>query len=308
MFRRVVKLGNWVSLSFSFCRDRVFRAGSAQCCDAWVLWSLPNPGQTYARALVESIGFLTADCRPAPALASGLGPVHLLERRLEMVLHSRHSRGLRAFATSVLVCLGLGILPLSASAQEAADQAQTVSKLAVEPPTVLPSPDAAHPAPKTPASLTPSVTTPPPTADSQSVTTTSVADTGAADAISPIEARLNRLEKMMERVLSELQSQSVATNAPTQAIGGPSYPTQRSDSNLDSGAGLTLTGRAVSLSVLKKQRIDLLHEWKRWERQVQHDEKSFQDRLEEIDEEIAELPSARSTKTPTDEDSKRNAR
>ena len=82
---------------------RELQRAEEQCCDAWVLWALPNDGCAYARAILETVDFLDTDRRLAPALATGLGPTGLLERRFEMILHARPMRRL---TTNVNLALG----------------------------------------------------------------------------------------------------------------------------------------------------------------------------------------------------------
>src|SRR5262249_50660385 len=62
------------------------RETEEQCCDAWVVGSLPQAARPYALALLETVNFLTA-ARPAlPPVASGIGHRHLLQRRLRMIM------------------------------------------------------------------------------------------------------------------------------------------------------------------------------------------------------------------------------
>ncbi len=58
-----------------------------QCCDSWVLWTLPGAAEAYAEALVATAVFLSGPRMPWPVGATGVGRVRPLRRRLEMILH-----------------------------------------------------------------------------------------------------------------------------------------------------------------------------------------------------------------------------
>jgi beta-lactamase regulating signal transducer with metallopeptidase domain len=84
-----------------------------QCCDAWVVWALPDAVRSYARALLETVDFL-ADARPAlPPVASGLGYVRHLKRRLVMILNGPSTHRLSWPACLLALALGALILPAS---------------------------------------------------------------------------------------------------------------------------------------------------------------------------------------------------
>ena len=57
---------------------RFLHEAEEQCCDAWVVWTMPGSKRAYARTLLETIDFL-ADARPAlPLAASEFGTVATL--------------------------------------------------------------------------------------------------------------------------------------------------------------------------------------------------------------------------------------
>ena len=137
-----------------------------ECCDAWVVWALPQAVRDYARALVETVDFLSG-ARPAlPPAASGLGYVHHLKRRLTMILREPLYHRLSLPAALAVILFALLILPAGAH------------RLAAEttlPPAVAPvSQDASDDEDK------------PPSRD--------------------LDRRLRRLESQMDRVLRALES------------------------------------------------------------------------------------------------------
>ncbi len=322
---------------------RQLRRAEEECCDAWVLWALPAAAAVYARTILETVDFLTADYHPSPALASGLGPVHVLERRFEMILHTPPSHRVGSFAKTALLALALVVLPLSAGGQvvgepgkpEAAPTAETPkvpaatrlpdnSQQATEPTAVAdpaapvgvfqaaaePTAPVAAGGPAAPiavggstssGSTQPIATTAPAIADApQPVVvgagapaaagpTALPASAPSAEATRPedprfrrgnsTEDRLARLEQMMQMMLAERNGQLPRNHAPTAKL-------FRSGSADAMGNG----SAAVSLSELKKQRIDLEDELE-----------SIKDRMDKIDAQIAKLQSARSSKLPAND-------
>jgi hypothetical protein len=249
---------------------RELQRAEEQCCDAAVLRTLPASGCAYARAILQTIDFLATDrCRP-PMLATGLGPVHLLERRLEMILDARPTRHLPVAAQLFLVVAGLIVVPISAKGQLAAEPAAPAAPAAELRPAAAP---AAAPVAPVASPATVSVDVPGEAAPVLVTTAEpSVQFVGPGD----VEQRLQRLEKMMQEVLVELKGE----RAPRPRI-------RSSASTVTTGAFLSPARQShtSSLANLKKQRIDI-------EEQLE----SLQDRLTEIDDQIAKLQSDRAGK------------
>jgi beta-lactamase regulating signal transducer with metallopeptidase domain len=91
---------------------RELREAEELCCDAWVVSSLPEANRTYATALVETIDFLSAVRSPVPLLASGVGPISDLKRRLTMIMHGTTPRTLSWRGMVLVFGLGAFLLPL----------------------------------------------------------------------------------------------------------------------------------------------------------------------------------------------------
>jgi bla regulator protein blaR1 len=82
-----------------------------QCCDAWVVWTLPGAARTYARALLQTVEFL--DAQPAlPPVASGIGHVQSLKRRLRMIVQQPPCPQLSRLFHLGIAALGLLVLPV----------------------------------------------------------------------------------------------------------------------------------------------------------------------------------------------------
>lgn len=95
-----------------------------ECCDAWVVQTLPAAARAYARALIETVNFL-AEARPLlPPVASGLGYVPSLRRRIHMILREplRHRLAWPTRLAAVLFgCLVLPLAPQRLAAARADD-------------------------------------------------------------------------------------------------------------------------------------------------------------------------------------------
>ena len=69
----LVVLGLYWWCPLAWWAQRELREAEEECCDAWVMWLLPQAGRAYATALVETLDFL-AQARPAlPPAATGVG-------------------------------------------------------------------------------------------------------------------------------------------------------------------------------------------------------------------------------------------
>jgi beta-lactamase regulating signal transducer with metallopeptidase domain len=92
--------------------QRQLREAEEQCCDAWVLWALPEAAPNYAVALVETLAFLCHSRPTLPLGASGIEPMRLLKRRLSMIVQGHTPRRMSRPAFWAVVGLGLLLLPL----------------------------------------------------------------------------------------------------------------------------------------------------------------------------------------------------
>lgn len=91
---------------------RELREAEEQCCDAWVVSTLPNTGRTYASALLDTLDFLSTTQAAVPPLASGLGQIADLKRRLTMIMQGNTPRSLTWPGCLAVVTLGLTFLPM----------------------------------------------------------------------------------------------------------------------------------------------------------------------------------------------------
>ncbi len=114
---------------------REISVAEEECCDAWVVWLLPQTARDYAQALLETVDFLS-ETRPAlPPAASGIGHVHHLRRRLAMIMRGSTPRALSRTSIVMLVavgCLVLPLLPTLAQSQQPDKSEITKEKRAAE--------------------------------------------------------------------------------------------------------------------------------------------------------------------------------
>jgi beta-lactamase regulating signal transducer with metallopeptidase domain len=91
---------------------RQLQQAEEECCDAWVVWTLPAAAKAYAQALLQTVDFL--DARPAlPPVASGIGHVRLLKRRLSMIVRQPLCPQVPWPVHLGIVAIGLLVLPLA---------------------------------------------------------------------------------------------------------------------------------------------------------------------------------------------------
>ncbi len=96
---------------------RLLREAEEQCCDAWVVWAMPQGAKTYATALLAAVEFVSG-ARTAPtasSAASGNGHVSCLKRRLKMIVRARTPKGLSWAGRLAVMGAAVLLLPLAPS-------------------------------------------------------------------------------------------------------------------------------------------------------------------------------------------------
>lgn len=114
------------------------REAEEQCCDAWVIWTLPRAARDYAIALMEAIDFVSSARLAVPVLASPMGEFHDLKRRLLMIKQNAAPRALGWTGFSMMCALSLLLLPLSATLAQQTERPQPAGLPPVGPATELP--------------------------------------------------------------------------------------------------------------------------------------------------------------------------
>jgi len=94
---------------------RHLQEAEEECCDAWVVWMMPGAARGYALALLETVDFMASAQAALPPVASGIGHVRLLKRRLTMIMQGTTPRTLTLSGGLAVLGLGALLLPLMPS-------------------------------------------------------------------------------------------------------------------------------------------------------------------------------------------------
>jgi beta-lactamase regulating signal transducer with metallopeptidase domain len=87
-------------------------AAEEECCDAWVIERQHSPRRTYAEALLATIDFLNEQSVALPPVATGLGEISLLRRRLTQIMRNEATIGLSPAGRMTVIVLALLIAPI----------------------------------------------------------------------------------------------------------------------------------------------------------------------------------------------------
>jgi bla regulator protein BlaR1 len=90
---------------------RGLRQAEEQCCDAWVVWALPDAARSYASALVEAVDFLSESRPTLPIGAIGMGQARDLSRRIIMIMRVQPPRRLSMAGALIVLALAALLLP-----------------------------------------------------------------------------------------------------------------------------------------------------------------------------------------------------
>lgn len=100
--------------------SRQLRQVEEECCDAWVVWALPDGQRSYGKALLWTLEFL-AERRAVPVVAgTAFGDSHI-KRRIEMVMKRKLNRKLSWGGLLMVVVLAVCVLPAAAQKRPDAD-------------------------------------------------------------------------------------------------------------------------------------------------------------------------------------------
>jgi len=107
----VVTLLFWWHPVVWWARRRLHEA-EEECCDAWVVATMPAAAEAYADALLATVAYLCQAGSALPLGASGAGTVHLLKRRLVMILNGTTPKALSRLGGLAVLNLAGVLLPL----------------------------------------------------------------------------------------------------------------------------------------------------------------------------------------------------
>jgi beta-lactamase regulating signal transducer with metallopeptidase domain len=111
-FELLVFVLHWWHPVFWWARHELQKA-EEECCDAWVVRGLPNVAGDYADLIVDTIAYLAQPPAPAlPPLASGLGHVRHVRKRLAAILGGSAAPRLSLAAWVGIAATGIFLLPM----------------------------------------------------------------------------------------------------------------------------------------------------------------------------------------------------
>lgn len=138
----VLSLFWWNPLAWWACRQ--LREAEEECCDAWVVWALPDSRKAYGQALLKTVEFLTESrVRVVAGTAFGGTPI---KRRVEMIMNRPVNRTMSRGSCALVLFLAVAVLPLAA---------QTATDLPTDTKPDTKNASATAPEPDVPSSLTP---------------------------------------------------------------------------------------------------------------------------------------------------------
>ncbi len=93
--------------------SRQLRQAEEECCDAWVVWALPNSRRSYGEALLWTIEFLAERRLVSVVAGTALGG-SLVKRRIEMIMNQQLNRRMSWVALIVMIVVSAIVLPVAA--------------------------------------------------------------------------------------------------------------------------------------------------------------------------------------------------
>jgi hypothetical protein len=197
--------------------QRKLREAEEECCDAWVVWALPDERRSYGTAMLATIEFLT-DRPKLPVLAESAFGRSFCTRRIEMIMKRNMNRQISWMALGVVFLVAVTVLPIVAQTTDAQD-----SNKAVQPADATAQTDS--PATIDTSALTTTVTTedrPEASADAVESTVGTSSDAAAQADQAPGEKRGQKVpstEAILKRIsrLEQLLQNLADQHAPTAA-------------------------------------------------------------------------------------------
>ena len=92
---------------------RALHDAEERCCDAWVLWTMPDAARAYAAALLDTVDFLAESSSALPLGASGLWQVRHLRGRLAWIMRGGLPRGLSRSGAAAVFGVAFVMVPLT---------------------------------------------------------------------------------------------------------------------------------------------------------------------------------------------------
>jgi beta-lactamase regulating signal transducer with metallopeptidase domain len=176
--------------------SRQLRQAEEECCDAWVVWALPDGQRSYGRALLWTVEFL-AERRVVPVVAgTAFGDSHI-KRRIEMVMTRKLNRKMSWGALLIVVLSAVCVLPVAAQKRPDTDAGdRAVAEREPQPETVTQVPK-------------------------------------SAAEIRGLEARIERLERLLQELTQSLKASAATSGIKGESHRDRNSDQQRTESDIE---------------------------------------------------------------------------
>lgn len=197
----IVVCGLWWWNPLAWWAARQLRRAEEECCDAWVVWTLPHARQSYGKALLQTVDFLL-ERRAVPAIArTAFGGPHI-KRRIEMIVKRKLNRKMSTAALLTVIVSAVCVLPVSAQkrTETAAAAPEAAENVAGQGAAVQPVAEQEATVQALNQKLKQLIGEP------VAEATSSVAQSPPAAANGDLEARISRLEQALQELIQTVKS------------------------------------------------------------------------------------------------------
>ncbi len=103
--------------------SRRLHQAEEECCDALVIWALPDQRRSYGAALLKTVEFLTEEKTAIPATGHAFGSFPFT-KRIENIMKKQTNHSMSGAARSIVLLLGIAVLPFASTAISQPQQPQ----------------------------------------------------------------------------------------------------------------------------------------------------------------------------------------
>ena len=107
------------------------RRAEEECCDAWVVWTLPTHRRSYGRALMKTVEFSAERPRVLQVVSSAFGQF-VFKRRIEMILKREMSPQTSRWVWIAVLLGAVVVLPVAAQSVRTGDTEEVPRASGVE--------------------------------------------------------------------------------------------------------------------------------------------------------------------------------
>lgn len=122
---------NWWN-PIAWWASRQLRQAEEECCDAWVVWVMPEKRRVYGETILYTLEYLTGQVIVSMPVGTAF-PGCQLERRIEMVMSRTAERGMSLTALACALAMGMFILPVGPASGPATSQPEATKVVVAHP-------------------------------------------------------------------------------------------------------------------------------------------------------------------------------